>query len=128
MSEVVPKQLQQWISEGRDDPVLFAEKLLGITLHTGQKNFIKLFIKHWFNKTPKAVSIFILTCANRWGKSVEISVIQLWFLFYKVGVPNSDPNSWLKTEYRTANIAPHSALTEPVFKTMHQILTKSFRS
>ena len=72
------------------------------------------------------MSIFILTCANRWGKSVEISVIQLWFLFYKVGVPNSDPNSWLKTEYRTANIAPHSALTEPVFKTMHQILTNSF--
>lgn len=70
--------------------------------------------------------IFILTCANRWGKSVEISVIQCWFLFYKIGVPDGDQDSWLKTEYRTANIAPHSALTEPVFKTMHQILTSSF--
>lgn len=80
----------------------------------------------WFAKEPRSIAIFILTCANRWGKSVEISCIQLWFLFYKVGIPESEGGEWLKTEYRTANIAPHSALTEPVFKTMHQILTSSF--
>lgn len=80
----------------------------------------------WLKRTPRAIVMFILTCANRWGKSVTIAVIQLWFLFYKIGVAEGDDASWLKTEYRTANIAPHSALTEPVFKTMHQILTSSF--
>lgn len=33
---------------------------------------------------------------------------------------------WESAEYRTANIAPQSAMTEPVFKAMHQILTSSF--
>lgn len=80
----------------------------------------------WLSRVPRRITLFILTCANRWGKSVTISCIQLWFLFYKIGVPNDDPNAWLKGEYRTANIAPHSALTEPVFKTMHQILTSTF--
>lgn len=47
-------------------------------------------------------------------------------MFYKIGLPEGDELAWRKTEYRTANIAPHSALTEPVFKTMHQILTSSF--
>lgn len=70
--------------------------------------------------------IFILTCANRWGKSVTIACIQCWFNFYKIGIPEGNQDSWRKTEYRSANIAPHSALTEPVFKTIHQILTSSF--
>lgn len=43
-----------------------------------------------------------------------------------MGIPDGNQADWLKTEYRTANIAPHSALTEPVFKTMHQILTSTF--
>lgn len=95
-------------------------------LHEGQKRFIQALVDVWFSNTPRSIKIFILTCANRWGKSVEIACIQCWFLFYKIGLPDGDQDSWRKTEYRTANIAPHSALTEPVFKTMHQILTSSF--
>jgi len=34
--------------------------------------------------------------------------------------------SWAKAEYRTANIAPHSAQTEAVFKAIHQILTSTY--
>ena len=37
-----------------------------------------------------------------------------------------DSNAWEKTEYRTANLAPHSSNTEAVFKAIHQILTSSF--
>jgi hypothetical protein len=114
------------ITKGRKDPTLFINQLLGLDLHKGQLTFIDLFCRMWLKKAPRRTLIFILTCANRWGKSVTISCIQLWFLFYKVGVPNDDAEAWSRTEYRTANIAPHSALTEPVFKTMHQILTSSF--
>jgi len=35
-------------------------------------------------------------------------------------------DAWTRQEYRTANIAPHSANTEAVFKTIHQIMTSSF--
>lgn len=67
-----------------------------------------------------------MSCANRYGKSTLIACLQLWYLFYKKGLDNTDQDYWFKTEYRTANIAPHSALTEPVFKAIHQIMTSAF--
>lgn len=90
-------------------------------LHPGQKKFLLDTIR-----LKKKINL--LTCANRWGKSVEIACIQLWYLFYKIGLAEAgdDPTSWEKTEYRTANLAPHSANTEAVFKAIHQIMTSSF--
>ena len=119
----LPQNLQQWVAEGRTDPVVFAEKLLGMKLHNGQKKYLRRVAK----KTDR---IYILSCANRWGKSVLVSVIQLWHLFYKFGIPmpvdENSQKSWEDVEYRTANIAPHSANTEAVFKTIHAIMTSSF--
>lgn len=68
----------------------------------------------------------MLNPANRWGKSVCVSVLQLWHLFYKIGTNQGKSEDWMKTEYRTANLAPHSALTEPVFKTIDHIMTSRF--
>lgn len=107
------------VEKGRDDPILFIEKLLGMPLHDGQKKYIR-------NRTKFNQKINILTCANRWGKSVTIACLQFWHLYYKVGITNTDVDAWEKAEYRTANTAPHSALTEPVFKTMKQIITSTF--
>lgn len=119
----LPYELQVALEEGRNDPILFAERLLGMRLHDGQKKYL--------NSTRKyKARINLLTCANRWGKSTLISVLHIHHLFYKVGVPpasdEASQSSWEKSEYRTANIAPHSALTEPVFKTITQIMTSSF--
>lgn len=120
----LPKNLDLWVKEGRTDPVVFAEKLLGMALHEGQKKYLRQVAK-------KDNRIYILSCGNRWGKSVLVSVIQLWYLFYKFGIPvatdESSQASWESVEYRTANIAPHSANTEAVFKTIHAILTSSFQ-
>lgn len=91
-------------------------------LHDGQKKYLK-------RTRSNKKKINVLTCANRWGKSVTISILQLWYLFYKIGVAESDPNDpngWERVEYRTANLGPHSANTEAVFKTIHQIMTSSF--
>lgn len=115
----IPPKLQAYLVQGRTDPVVFAEKLLGMQLHEGQQTYLRQAAKNDYR-------IYILTCANRWGKSVLISVLQLWYLFYKFGIDNRDYEAWEKAEYRTANIAPHSALTEPVFKTIHQIMTSTF--
>lgn len=74
--------------------------------------------------------INVLTCANRWGKSSLLACLHIWYLFYKFGIPagvdDKSAQAWADAEYRTANIAPHSALTEPVFKTIHAIMTSSF--
>lgn len=88
-------------------------------LHEGQVRYLRETTRR---KTRKN----ILVPANRWGKSTLIACLQIWYLFYKFGIAPGNRETWLKAEYRTANIAPHSALTEPVFKTIHQILTSSF--
>lgn len=100
--------------------MIFITKLLGMPLHNGQIRYLR-------NAKER---INVLTCANRWGKSSLLSCIHLWFLFYKFGIPEmtdaASEKAWIEAEYRTANIAPHSALTEPVFKTIHAIMTSTF--
>jgi hypothetical protein len=95
-----------------------------MALHDGQKKYLRRVAK-------KEDRIYILSCGNRWGKSVLVSVIQLWHLFYKLGIHEATDDisqkSWEDVEYRTANIAPHSANTEAVFKTIHAIMTSSFQ-
>jgi hypothetical protein len=88
-------------------------------LHQGQIRYLR-------ETTSRKTRINVLVPANRWGKSTLIACLQIWYLFYKFGIPPGNRETWLKAEYRTANIAPHSALTEPVFKAINQILTSSF--
>lgn len=88
-------------------------------LHQGQIRYLEAVKSKQYRK-------FVLVPANRYGKSTLISCLQIWYLFYKFGIPAGNRETWFKAEYRTANLAPHSALTEPVFKTISQILTSKF--
>lgn len=88
-------------------------------LHQGQIRYLRAVQTSKYRK-------FILVPANRYGKSTLISCLQIWHLFYKFGIAPGNRETWFKAEYRTANIAPHSSLTEPVFKTIGQILTSRF--
>lgn len=92
-------------------------------LHEGQIRYLR-------ETQRRKTRINLLTCANRWGKSSLLACLHVWYLFYKFGIPESiddkSQEAWLTTEYRTANIAPHSALTEPVFKAIHAIMSSAF--
>jgi hypothetical protein len=122
--------------KGRTDPIFFAEYMLGMQLHRGQKTLLlaivkgvqELVQKHNLDSDEKWTLIrrFILSCANRWGKSAVISIVQLWFLFYKFGIKTNTTGEWYDIEYRTANIAPFSSLTEPVFMAMKAIMTSTY--
>jgi hypothetical protein len=119
----LPPKLQKALQDGREDPVVFIETLLGMRLHDGQKTYLRETVR-------RKARINLLTCANRWGKSTLLACLHIWYNFYKIGVPPAHDDksqlAWERQEYRTANIAPHSALTEPVFKTVGQIMTSSF--
>lgn len=119
LTKSIPRELQAVLLEGRNDPVLFSERLLGVPLHEGQKRWLR-------DTTRLKKKINVLVPANRWGKSTVTAVKQLWKLFYKVGIPQGNKEAWMKAEYRTANVAPKSSLVEPVFKYMDQIMTSSF--
>lgn len=138
----------------RKDPVFFANEFLGMPLHDGQIRFIQkvrqgipeLVEQHntevdrefeeRLDKLKETLGVseekwqlirrFLLSCANRWGKSAVIAVIQLWFLFNKFGIKAASDAEWFDIEYRTANIAPYSSLTEPVFMAMKAIMKSSY--
>lgn len=113
--------------KGRSDPVYFVEHMLGMSLHSGQKKYLTEARKGVPELAEDELTRrFILSCANRWGKSAVISVLQLWYLFYKFGIKTNTAEEWFDIEYRTANIAPFSSLTEPVFMAMKSIMTSTY--
>lgn len=88
-------------------------------LHPGQ-------IKYLEDTTKLKTKINVLVPSNRWGKSSLLACLQIWFLFYKFGIPTGDRLAWSKAKYRTANIAPAASLVEPVFQYIDQIMSSSF--
>jgi hypothetical protein len=125
------KQLADLASQrerARIDPIFFAERFLGMSLHEGQKKFLKKITQGIAGRedNEQLIRRFLLVCANRWGKSAVIAVLQLWFLFNKFGIKAKTDGEWFDIEYRTANIAPYASLTEPVFQAMKAIMTSSY--
>lgn len=88
-------------------------------LHDGQLKYLRNTQKLQTRKN-------ILTCANRYGKSTLIACLHVWYLFYKIGINADSDLAWTNADYRTANIAPHSALIEPVFNAIDAIMTGRF--
>lgn len=145
--------LAQQRDRARHDPVFFANEFLGMPLHDGQIKYLRtavlgvpelveehnrsltdedyeelkeLFEEYLPGRKWRLIRRFLLSCANRWGKSAVISILQLWYLFNKFGIKASNDAEWFDIEYRTANIAPLSKSTQPVFKAIHAIMTSSY--
>lgn len=125
MSIQIDDDLRTYIEKGRDDPVAFINELLGMPLHEGQIKYLREAVKG-IPGHDQLTRRFLLSCANRWGKTAVIACLQLWYLFYKFGVRVDDNTDWFTIEYRTANIAPESSLTQPVFFAMKQIMTSTY--
>lgn len=83
-------------------------------------------MKYLRETQKRKAKVNILVPSNRWGKSTLTACLQIWYLFYKFGIPPGNSKTWFKAEYRTANVAPQSTLVEPVFKYIDQIMTSRF--
>lgn len=117
---------KELIEKGRTDWVLFINELLGMPLHKGQERYVREAQKAIYTDGEPLTRRFLLSSANRWGKTGVIACLQLVYLFYKFGVKTATFEEQWDIEYRTANIAPFSSLTEPVFKAMKAIMTSSY--
>lgn len=135
----------------RRDPIYFINEWLGMELHPGQMKYMRVAClavpeiiealnsgdDEYLDELKQVLETvmpgpqyeltrrFLLSCANRYGKSTMVACLQLWYLYCKFGVKARTSEEWFKTEYRTANIAPTSKLTQPVFKAMKAIMTSS---
>lgn len=129
------RELLTKIRQGRKDPVFFAEEILGIDLHDGQKYWIWIsthtqpekafqvgldlfdkefrpliqneqeFMELW-NRSEKFLKN-ILVPSNRWGKTMVTSVKHIWYNFYKMGVQGT-VDTISATRCGTLNLSPHS--------------------
>lgn len=88
----------------RYDIVGFAEHVLGICLHKGQQDFLREAIR--FNEDGTLMYRFVnFTASNRWGKTVELAVVQLFFATYKHGLL-TEGEDWAKHPYGIINLCP----------------------
>jgi hypothetical protein len=95
-------------------------------LHPGQVRYLRKTTEYLRDPSVEMTKVNLLVPSNRWAKSTTIAVKHIWKHFYKVGIPKGNQEAWLKADYRTANIAPHSSLVEPVFNYVDQIMTSRY--
>lgn len=144
-----PKQLEfgQLVKTGKTDPVFFAENLLDIKLHDGQKYWLWMTTQTQLDKafeTGLKLSLIkdrkqfdeiltscdfkknILVPSNRWGKTLVTSGVKhIWYNFYKIGVRGS-PSQIAMVRCATLNISPHSNQCQAGFDYILDILQSKF--
>lgn len=94
----------KYFAAGRD-PVIFAEKILGLRLNPAQKR--------WFATACRTKGGYewvfrrsIHVAANQIGKTLGLAASVLWAANYKIGVANDDWDSWLNGQYNWFHLAP----------------------
>lgn len=109
------KWKQPVIREGREDPIHFAEVVLGMQLHGGQKRWLTESIANPSKKT-------ILVPSNQWGKTLALAVKHIWYCFYKVGYENLPPQIKKQLTYETIALSPKLRQVRALYGYILQIL------
>jgi hypothetical protein len=106
-TDQIPDDTKAWIREGRTNIALWAEKGLGIILHRAQIEFAEAVLKG-------EAGYYLLTWANRAGKTTILIILHMHRLFYKLGMAppetETEERKWRDEEYRTLHCAPLSEL------------------
>jgi len=101
---------------GEEDPIFFAETILGLHLNPFQKRFLIAFCLF-----PQ---ILVVT-ANQVGKTVALAVAHLWYNFYKKGFIGA-PELIEKARYETLNTSPVTRQSKECFRYVEEILHSQF--
>ncbi len=163
LEKMTPEQMKEGLSteqteflalvkQGKTDPVFFAEKLLGIELHDGQKLWLWMTTrtqldkayeiglamhdemrKLWASREEFDLLVAknqdflknILVPSNRWGKTLCTSVKHLWYNHYKIGVRGT-PEHVASTRCGTMNLSPHSNQCQAGYEYILDILFSKF--
>jgi len=91
-----PQQL--YSNKIREDPVFFAQKILGLPLHPGQQV--------WFKESHRKINI--LRPGNRWGKTMSEAIKHIWECMTKPKLAGKvlSEREWLDQPYETLNFGP----------------------
>jgi hypothetical protein len=119
-AEDLPQDVEELFLRGRDDIAWFALQGLGIKIHEAQ-------IEVAIATLEGDAQYYLLTWANRAGKTTIVGIIHMHRLFYKIGVPEAEDKAdyrkrWLPLEYRTLHTAPLNELAGRAYDAWAEIL------
>lgn len=115
-------------SKAESDILYFMDKVLGFKPNPFQQR-VGDYISSWFNSgdiSALKMLKMIWDTGNRVGKTVMLSVIHLWFLYYKKGITKNDFKYWSSFKYSTFNISPISRQAKNLMDYIEAILTNNF--
>jgi hypothetical protein len=116
---LIPAETADWIKAGRTDIALWAERGLGIKLHPKQIEFCEAILRG-------EAAYYLLTWANRSGKTLALCVLHMHRLYYKLGlaVPRSDRelHLWEAESYRTLHCSPLNELAGRAWEAIGEII------
>jgi len=98
LNQASREKLQEINKRIHNDPIAFAEVMLGVTLHPGQEEWIKHSTKR----------INILRPGNRYGKTFVAAIKHVWHCMCKPRLDGKvlTNNEWLRVEYQVLNFGP----------------------
>ena len=112
--------IELW-NKGREDPVYFARRILGIALHPGQEHFLRNFNKQKF---------YLLEPSNQWGKSFVVAVALIWSSAYRFNLPGWNktikPSGWDQMYYNPIYLTPKLRQARSVYRYIVAILQGQF--
>ena len=95
------------ISVYRLDVVGFAENVCGVGLHKGQKRILRKAFPIGMEPEFWQFKFIHLATGNRFGKSVILAILHLWFAVYKHRAPfGYGTPEWFDLQYSIINLCP----------------------
>lgn len=115
------------LAAGRNDPVFFAKRWLGIELHPGQKAWVEgIAARDESGWRPKYLTT-VCSAGNRAGKTLGMAVAVFHSAFYKLGIqpPNGtekDAMRWQTAPYEWYHVGIQQETAELVHREISMIL------
>ena len=91
----------------RLDVIGFSENILGVALHDGQKRILQASFPVGVEPLDWPFKFIHISTGNRFGKSVILAVLHLWFGTYKHRLPFAfGSDDWFDSPYAIINLCP----------------------
>jgi len=123
----VTSQAAADLTKGRNDPVFFASRWLGIELHPGQIEWIQgMAARDESGWRPKYLTT-VCSAGNRAGKTLGMAVAVFHSAFYKLGVKPTDGTAedamrWQNSPYEWYHVGIQQETAELVHREISMIL------
>lgn len=110
------------LKAGREDPVFFAERFLGVQMNPGQMRWARACVERSQNGWSPKYLTTVVSAGNRAGKTIAMALVIFHSAFYKLGIKppiagdTDDAMRWIKEPYEWYHIGIQQETAELVFR------------